>query len=1241
MPDDTLQGYMRFEQQAKPGLVLNVGNYLGVNVRVLGDQLIQKYRQPLKILGKTPRVSVDDARLSRFRLLYPHQLPQFVGQASFCYQDDLRDYFVTPSVTHRFLEKDRTSLFGTVRTVAPARTATNLLNAAPSPRQQATVSIVGTQLADRDPWFPSVQPQGSDRLPVETVYLFEPLFHPYACTFVKTLRRGGIGALLSPDVQRLTDLRVVFGSGGIGGVPNIPIGLTNNFESIYAPTSSVRRPYPMEDVDVSANGSYALYNWELFFHAVLLVADSLGRNQRFDEARRWFQFIFDPMTTDGGAKPARYWKFLPFKDVESARLADVMLSLSLPDSALSPQQRANKYAYAQQWQLLKDNPFRPFVVARLRPLAFMKNVVMKYIDNLIQWGDQLFRQDTRESINEATQLYVLAAELLGPRVQKTPRRGRVAPETYDSLKKKQIGGKLDPFSNGLVVLEQEFPFSTGLAPGGSPTVSPGPVIGDMLYFCIPQNRKLLGYWDTVADRLFKIRNCLNMSGVVRELPLQAPPIDPGLLVSAVAHGVDLKTVLSDLNTPAPLYRFAVVYQKAVDFCNDVKAFGASLLAALEKRDAEALALMRAGQEANLLNLVKEVRTQQLLEAQAAKGALERTAEVVTHRHEYYATLPDRISYESTQITELTTAQRLQNDGQVSEQMASMIASYLPDTSIGVSGGNVHFTAAFGRGNLIAQYQSEAHEKSFQSGQHTHASSLAATLGVWMRRRTEWKFQAEQAVRELAQVQQQIEAAKIRIAIAGRELLNEEQQAEDAQRVETFLRDKFTNTDLYTFMVQQVSNVYFQSYQMAFDLARKAEKAYRFELGLTASNFIQYGYWDDLHKGLLAGERLHLALRQMERSFLDQNRRDYEITRHVSLLVHDPVALVELKQTGTCAIDLPEAFFDADYSGHFMRRIKTASLTIPAVVGPYTSVNCTLTLLTNKTRVKPIVGDSYVERLDTEDERFVSNFASIQSVATSSGQNDSGLFELNFRDERYLPFEGAGAVSSWRIDLPREANAFDLQTISDVVLHLRYTAREGGVMLRKAARETLEATMADTNILAQARLVSLRHEFPNEWARFLSPTNATAARQELIAELPMERFSFRFRGWQMHVREVEVLMPLQDFRDDKGLPIIALNEYRGKPLDVGLSFLAPNGSVVVSTIDTLASSRGVMGGTPYLHWSVAPQDVPVRLRLEVTENAVKLLKPSLQATVPPPAGRKRLKSDAIEDVIVILHFSADR
>jgi Tc toxin complex TcA C-terminal TcB-binding domain len=35
---------------------------------------------------------------------------------------------------------------------------------------------------------------------------------------------------------------------------------------------------------------------------------------------------------------------------------------------------------------------------------------------------------------------------------------------------------------------------------------------------------------------------------------------------------------------------------------------------------------------------------------------------------------------------------------------------------------------------------------------------------------------------------------------------------------------------------------------------------------------------------------------------------------------------------------------------------------------------------------------------------------LQSIVTSSAQNDSGMFETNLRDERFLPFENSGVVS---------------------------------------------------------------------------------------------------------------------------------------------------------------------------------------------------------------------------------------
>ena len=53
-------------------------------------------------------------------------------------------------------------------------------------------------------------------------------------------------------------------------------------------------------------------------------------------------------------------------------------------------------------------------------------------------------------------------------------------------------------------------------------------------------------------------------------------------------------------------------------------------------------------------------------------------------------------------------------------------------------------------------------------------------------------------------------------------------------------------------------------------------------------------------------------------------------------------------------------------------------------------------------------------------------ARVQSIVTSHGQNDSGLFELNFRDERYLPFEGAGAISNGGWSCRRTSRAVRLR-----------------------------------------------------------------------------------------------------------------------------------------------------------------------------------------------------------------------
>jgi hypothetical protein len=312
-----------------------------------------------------------------------------------------------------------------------------------------------------------------------------------------------------------------------------------------------------------------------------------------------------------------------------------------------------------------------------------------------------------------------------------------------------------------------------------------------------------------------------------------------------------------------------------------------------------------------------------------------------------------------------------------------------------------------------------------------------------RRERDWAFQRNLAVGEINQVFKQIRAAQIREAVAEMELRNHRKQMEHADEIERFLNGegmhsdgKKTNKTLYAWMKRELKGLHARAFQFAFDVARKAERALQHELGQPGLSYLKFDYQAG-KEGLLAGERLLLDIKRMEMAYHEQNQREYELTKHVSLLQLDPRALVELRSTGSCTFQLPESLFDLDGPGHYFRRLKSVSLSIPCVSGPYASVACTLTLLRSSTRISSLVGDGY-ERADTDDARFSDHFGSVQSIVTSSAQNDSGLFETNLRDERYLPFEYSGAISTWQLRLPadprkNDPQAFDYAALADVIL----------------------------------------------------------------------------------------------------------------------------------------------------------------------------------------------------------------
>ena len=201
-------------------------------------------------------------------------------------------------------------------------------------------------------------------------------------------------------------------------------------------------------------------------------------------------------------------------------------------------------------------------------------------------------------------------------------------------------------------------------------------------------------------------------------------------------------------------------------------------------------------------------------------------------------------------------------------------------------------------------------------------NIADSMGLeanFERREQGWKFNRQQAENELAEIEKQIEAAEIRRDISAESRRIHEQTLEQSEETFEFYRDKFTNLGLYTWMSTQLQRLYREAYQNAITVARLAERAYRFERSDDTTALLDGNYWDGTHAGLLAGEQLMNDLRTMERLYMETHYRSLEIDQAFSLSQIDPLALIQLKETGECNFSIPEFYFDLYYPGHYRRR----------------------------------------------------------------------------------------------------------------------------------------------------------------------------------------------------------------------------------------------------------------------------------------------------------------------------------
>ena len=885
--------------------------------------------------------------------------------------------------------------------------------------------------------------------------------------------------------------------------------------------------------------------------------------------------------------PDHSWRYIEFRDQVIQKLKQILSD----ESAI---------------QLYKNDPFNPHAIARLRLSAYQKAVVMKYIDNLIDWGDYLFAQDSIESINEATMLYVFASDILGKRPVEL---GRCKTSDEDELiYDDKIGRAIDKGSEFLITLEnwcytntiasaigkyniakfqissavnEEMVLSTTYRSSGDnksdnlsylASLTGGANFSDidtkysildydkvvrarkhtndvinswtdnndnqvkkyfgppvvrqyctLPVFCVPPNKDLLEYWDRVENRLFKIHNCMNISGIQRQLPLFQPPINPMLLVRAKAAGLSLEDIILG-DKQLPPYRFTYLIEKAKQFTQVVQNFGSALLNALKEKDVEELTLLRSLHERNILVMTTEVKKQQVDEAKHQYNSLVETKTHVQNRIIYYQELISKglIAEENTE-QELKSTSRSKTWAANDWEIISSFSYLIPQTGSPVA-------MTYGGRELGAFASAVARGMHTDSSINESKSSSSAVEASFKRREQDWVQQLKLAQQEIKQIEQQLLAAEIRKSIDEKDQEIHVKNIEQSIELDEFYKNKFTNLGMYDFLSVNLNRLYREAYSVAFEMAKMAEKTYQFECDDDTTFFVANDNWQFDRAGLLAGERLLLQLHRLEKAYIEKNKRDYEITQSFSLALLNPSELVMLKETGTCRFVIEEIMFDLLYPGHYKRLIKSVRITIPCVTGPYTNIGAKLILEGSKVRKEAKIDSRLMDIANQK----------LTSIATSNAQNDGGIFDLNFRDERYLAFEGAGAISQWKLELPSMLRSFDYDTIADVIVHVSYTAKEDGgfrKVVEGKIKENLEkfASNPDQGLY---RLISLKHEFPNAFYKLLHPLYPEAE-QKTDFQLEKNYFPYFLAEKKLALSYVKVYLNPRD-NDPVGTTDLVIN-----------------------------------------------------------------------------------------------------
>lgn len=718
------------------------------------------------------------------------------------------------------------------------------------------------------------------------------------------------------------------------------------------------------------------------------------------------------------------------------------------------------------------------------------------------------------------------------------------------------------------VINNPFEAYNTLSAYSMPTI---PFGDSTLSFCIPIN-PVYQYLTLSAElNLYKIRNCMNIAGMRRELDPYAAPTD--LYTGLPQIGNNGELVLPGLQVVRPtIYRYEYLVERAKQIISVAQQIESSFLSTLEKQDAERYSQLKAKQDLALSKATVKLKE---LSVKVANGEVD-LAVLQKERAEIQVQELDRMINEGFNEFEekmmkmywgIASLQSIISAGDLLIDMGSASGSDLFGINETINKGLV----GTGWGLKLAATISQAF---LEAG--ININSLYAQKD---RREQGWNYEKKLASQDIRIGGQQVKVAQDRVRVAEQDRKISEIQQQHAEATVDFLQNKFTNAELYEWMSGVLERVYSYFLQEATAVARLAQTQLAFERQDYLQSIVQNDYWempaaDSIissenngsidRRGLTGSSRLLQDIYKLDQYAFNTDKRKLQMVKTFSLASYFPLEFQQFKATGEINFETLMDYFDQDFPGHYMRLIKRVRTHVIALVPPTQGIKATL-MSSGISRVVSS-GSIFQEVIVRRDPEM---------IALTGNRESAGVFELQAQDPKMLnPFEGSGVHTGFMLKMPKASNLFDFNTIADVLVTIEYTALHSFDYEQQVNRRLGNDITAD-------RAFSLKNDFADAFYQLNHPEEFTDG---ATVQIPISEFDFPAGISDIGLNEAKLYFLVKEEDRD--------TLFNGQHINGAINTTSLNGKLI--------SSKGICNlgytGSPFGTWTLDFSDL-----IKVTQN----------------------------------------